>query len=161
MLTRATLTLPVSCTAVALLTQSALGSRKKRRIGQLVAKRPVDRAYVTTAERNVLVEKSLPGVEGKIISINRVKRPPKWVGGKHYHSGPTYVYVLEGTFTVEKKGKPAQTFGAGELYEETMGNPMQAFNKSADGAPGRPGAERRRASDVPGRVASPLRVISA
>ena len=120
MLTRARLMLPLSCAAVALIAQPALAQEKKQE-------------YVTTAERNVLVEKALPGVEGKIISINHVKMPPEWVGGKHYHSGPTYVYVLEGTFTVEEEGKPAQTFEAGELYEEPMGNPMQAFNKSADG----------------------------
>ena len=120
MLTRAKLMLPVSGAAVALLTQPALAQEKKEE-------------YVTSAERNVLVEKALPGAEGKIISINHVKMPPEWVGGRHYHSGPTYVYVLEGTFTVEEEGKPAPTFEAGELYEEPMGNAMQAFNKSTDG----------------------------
>lgn len=120
MLTRARLIVPLSCAAVAVVTQSALAQEEKEE-------------YVTTAERNVLVEKPLPGVEGKIISINHVKMPPEWVGGKHYHSGPTYVYVLDGTFTVEEEGKPAQTFEAGELYQEPMGNAMQAFNTSADG----------------------------
>ena len=89
---------------------------------------------MTTAERNVLVEEALPGVEGKIISINHVKMPPEWVGGKHYHSGPTYVYVLKGSLTIDEKGKPEQTFKAGQLYEEPLGNTMQAFNKSADEA---------------------------
>ena len=120
MLTRARLMLPLSCAAVALVAQPALAQEKKQE-------------YVTTAERNVLVEKAVPGVEGKIISINHVKMPPEWVGGKHYHSGPTYVYVLKGTLTIEEEGKPTQTFEAGELYEEPMGTPMQAFNKSADG----------------------------
>jgi quercetin dioxygenase-like cupin family protein len=120
MLTRTTLILPLSCAAVALVTQAALAQEEKQE-------------YVTTAERNVLVEEALPGVDGKIISINHVKMPPEWVGGKHYHSGPTYVYVLKGTFTVEEEGKPAQTFEAGEMYEEPRGSPMQAFNKSADG----------------------------
>ncbi|MGH6895449.1 MAG: cupin domain-containing protein [Geminicoccaceae bacterium] len=88
--------------------------------------------YVSKAERNVLVEKPLPGAEGKMISINLFKLPAEYVGGKHYHSGPTYVYVLKGMLTIEEVGKPAQTFEAGELYEEPIGNPMQAFNKSAD-----------------------------
>ena len=120
MLTRTKLALPLSCAAVALATQPALAQDEKKE-------------YVTTAERNVLLEESLPGVEGKIISINHVKMPPEWVGGKHYHSGPTYVYILDGTFTVEEEGKPAQTFEAGELYQEPVGNPMVAFNRSADG----------------------------
>jgi quercetin dioxygenase-like cupin family protein len=89
--------------------------------------------YVSTAERNVLVEEALAGTEGKIVSINHFKMPAEWVGGKHYHSGPTYVYVLKGTLTIEEEGKPTQTFEAGDLYVEPIGNPMQAFNKSADG----------------------------
>jgi len=113
------LMLPLSCAAVALVAQPAVAQEKKEE-------------YVTKAERNVMVEKPLPGTEGKMISINHFKLPTEYVGGKHYHSGPTYVYVLKGTFTVEEEGKPAQTFEAGQLYEEPIGNPMQAFNKSAD-----------------------------
>jgi quercetin dioxygenase-like cupin family protein len=52
------------------------------------------------------------------------------VGGKHYHTGPVYVYVLEGSFTVDEQGKPRQTFTAGQLYEEPIGTPMQARNIS-------------------------------
>jgi quercetin dioxygenase-like cupin family protein len=110
--------LPLSCAAVALLAQPALAQEKKE--------------YVATAERTVLVEKPLPGVDGKIVSINLFKLPPEYVGGKHYHSGPTYVYVLKGTLTIEEDGKPTQAFEAGQVYEEPIGNPMQGFNKSAD-----------------------------
>ena len=117
MLTRVILSM--SCAAVALTAHLALAQQDKQE-------------YVSKAERDVLLEKPLFGGEGKTISINRFKLPPEYVGGKHYHSGPTYVYVLKGTFTVEEEGKPAQTFAAGEVYEEPIGNPMQAFNKSAD-----------------------------
>lgn len=113
------LMLPLSCAVLALIAQPALAEQQKEE-------------YVSTAEKNVLLEKPLPGVEGKIISINHFKMPPEWVGGRHYHSGPAYVYVLKGTFTVEEDGKPVQAFEAGQLYEEPTGNPMQAFNKSAD-----------------------------
>src|ERR671919_1912645 len=119
MAARVSLMLPLSCVAVALITQAAVAQEQKEE-------------YVSTAERNVLVEEALAGAEGKIVSINHFKMPSEWVGGKHYHSGPTYVYVLKGTFTVEEEGKPAQTFQAGELYVEPVGNPMKAFNKSAD-----------------------------
>jgi quercetin dioxygenase-like cupin family protein len=119
MLDRLSLMLPLSCAAVALITQTALAQEQKEE-------------YVSKAERNVLIEKPLPGADGKIVSINHFRLPTEYVGGKHYHSGPTYVYVLKGTFTVEEQGKPAQTFEAGQLYEEPIGNPMQAFNQSAD-----------------------------
>jgi quercetin dioxygenase-like cupin family protein len=119
MFDRLSLMLPLSCAAVALITQTALAQEQKEE-------------YVSKAERNVLIEKPLPGADGKIVSINHFRLPTEYVGGKHYHSGPTYVYVLKGTFTVEEQGKPAQTFEAGQLYEEPIGNPMQAFNQSAD-----------------------------
>ena len=119
MLDRLSLMVPLSCAAVALITQTALAQEQKEE-------------YVSKAERNVLIEKPLPGADGKIVSINHFRLPTEYVGGKHYHSGPTYVYVLKGTFTVEEQGKPAQTFEAGQLYEEPIGNPMQAFNQSAD-----------------------------
>lgn len=118
MLMRARFVLPI-CAALALIAQPAVAQEKKEE-------------YVSTAERNVLVEKPLPGVDGKFVSINHFRMPPDWVGGRHYHSGPTYVYVLKGTLTIEEDGKPTQTFEAGQLYEEPIGNPMQGFNKSAD-----------------------------
>jgi len=111
--------LALSCAVLALTTQPAAAQEQEEE-------------YVTTAERNVLLEEALPGIEGKIVSINHFVMPTEWTGGKHYHSGPTYVYVLKGTFTVEEEGKPARTFQAGELYVEPIGSPMQAFNKSAE-----------------------------
>ncbi len=88
--------------------------------------------YVSKAERTTLSEKPLRGVEGEMISINRLKLPAGFVGGKHYHSGPVYVYIQKGTFKVEEEGGLVKTFKAGELYEEPVGKTMQAFNKSAD-----------------------------
>jgi quercetin dioxygenase-like cupin family protein len=89
-------------------------------------------AYVSKAERTILLEKPLAGLKGKMISINRFKLPAGFVGGNHYHSGPVYVYIQKGTFEVEEEGGLVKTFEAGELYEEPIGTPMQAFNKSAD-----------------------------
>ena len=73
MVTRLELMLPLSCTAVALIAQPALAQEKTEE-------------YVSTAERKVLIEQPLPGVDGKYVSINHFKMPPEWVGGKHYHS---------------------------------------------------------------------------
>ena len=113
--------LPLSCALIGLVAPSALAQEPKEE-------------YVSTAERNVLLEEALAGTEGKIVSINHFTMPAEWVGGKHYHSGPTYVYVLKGTLTIEEEGKPTQTFKAGDLYVEPIGNPMQPFNESADEA---------------------------
>jgi quercetin dioxygenase-like cupin family protein len=113
--------LRLSCAAVVLIAQPALAQETKEE-------------YVPQAERNILVEEPLAGVDGKIVSINHFKMPPEYVGGKHYHSGPTYLYVLGGTLTVEEEGKPTQTLEAGQVYEESIGSPHQSSNQSADEA---------------------------
>lgn len=109
-----------------LMTAIAMGA-----IGVRVASAQEPKAiYVPTADLNTLVDKPLPGVEGKHLTILRGAFPAGWVGGRHYHTGPVYVYVLEGHFTVDEQGKPRQTFTAGQLYEEPIGTPMQARNIS-------------------------------
>jgi quercetin dioxygenase-like cupin family protein len=75
-----------------------------------------------------LVDKPLHGADGKQVTILHGTFPAGWVGGKHYHSGPVFVYVLEGAFTINEQGKPSQTFTAGQLYEEPIGTPMQVRN---------------------------------
>jgi quercetin dioxygenase-like cupin family protein len=89
------------------------------------------RVYASSSSRKKLADKPLPGVDGKHVTILQGAFPAGWVGGRHYHSGPVYVYVLEGRFTVDEQGKPPQTFTAGQLYEEPIGTPMQARNISA------------------------------
>ena len=86
--------------------------------------------YLPTAALKTLAEKPLHGVDGKQVTILHGAFPGGWVGGKHYHTGPVYVYVLEGSFTVDELGKPRQTFTVGQLYEEPIGTPMQARNIS-------------------------------
>ena len=86
--------------------------------------------YLPTADLKTLVEKPLHGIDGKHVTIVHGVFPVGWVGGRHYHTGPVYVYVIEGSFTVDEQGKPRQTFTAGQLYEEPIGTPMQARNIS-------------------------------
>ncbi|MGH6920936.1 MAG: cupin domain-containing protein [Geminicoccaceae bacterium] len=113
--------LHLTCAAVVLIAQPASAQETKEE-------------YVPQAERNILVEKPLSGVDGKIVSINYFKMSPEYAGGMHSHSGPTYLYVLKGTLTVEEEGKPAQTLEAGQIYEEPIGSAHQSSNQSADEA---------------------------
>jgi len=85
-------------------------------------------------QRVMLKEGPLHGADGKMIHIERIAIPPGWVGGKHYHAGPVFVYVLKGNFSVEEEGKPRQTFKAGDLYEEPVGTPMQARVAETEGS---------------------------
>lgn len=82
------------------------------------------------AERKPLFIGPLHGTDGREVTIEQFTFPPGWVGDKHYHTGPVFVYILEGAFAVTEQGKKDQTFNAGALYEEPIGTPMQARNLS-------------------------------
>lgn len=86
--------------------------------------------YVPRAETKKLVETALHGVAGKKVTIVQFKLSPEWMGGKHYHTGPVFVYVAKGALTIEEAGKPQQTFRAGQLYVEPIGQTMRGRNLS-------------------------------
>ena len=87
--------------------------------------------YVSKAKVKSLAQVPLAGVEGKEVIIKHLAVPPGFVGGKHMHPRPVFVYVLEGTFTVETGGKTL-TFQAGELFPEPLGLTMRGKNLSTD-----------------------------
>ncbi len=86
--------------------------------------------YVSKARAKTLHQAPLQGVAGKEMVVKHFAAPPKFVGGKHMHPGPVFVYVLEGELTVELAGK-AKTFKAGELYAEDINAAMVGRNLSA------------------------------
>ncbi len=85
--------------------------------------------YKPKVEVTKLLQGSLAGVEGKDVIITHFALPPGHVGGRHFHPGPVFVYVLEGALTIETGGKN-QTISAGELYQEPLRQEMQARNLS-------------------------------
>ena len=85
--------------------------------------------YVTKARAKTLHQGPLHGVEGKEMIVKHFSIPPEYVGGKHLHPGPVFVYVLEGVLTVELDGE-TKTFSAGELYPEDIDAPMIGKNLS-------------------------------
>ena len=88
--------------------------------------------YVSTAKATKLLESPLAGVEGKTVHIVHFSAPAGFVGGKHSHPGPVFVYILEGQLTVEVEGMEPVTLGPGDLYAEPVGSKtMQPFNKSS------------------------------
>jgi len=88
--------------------------------------------YVSPARMERLSQREIQDQQ-VVVTIDRYTLGVGYVGGRHYHSGPVTVYVLEGAFTIDEDGKPQRTFHAGETYEEPVGMPMQARNLSADG----------------------------
>jgi quercetin dioxygenase-like cupin family protein len=85
--------------------------------------------YVPKVNAKTLYKAPLQGVEGKEVVVKHFGIPPKFVGGKHVHPGPVFVYVLEGEFTVET-ADGTKTFRAGELYPESINEAMVGRNLS-------------------------------
>ena len=85
--------------------------------------------YKPKAMVQTLHQAPLPGMEGKEMVVKHLALPPDFVGGRHYHPGPVFVYVLEGELAVVIGGE-TKTFSAGELYAEDIGDVMQGKNLS-------------------------------
>ncbi len=90
--------------------------------------RAAEHEYKPKAKVTALIEEALPGVAGKKVIIKHLAFPPGFVGGKHFHPGPVYLYVLEGALTIETEGGGTQTISAGGLYKEPLGRTMRGRN---------------------------------
>jgi quercetin dioxygenase-like cupin family protein len=99
------------------------------------AAKAAEQEYKPKANVTTLLQTALAGVEGKKVIIKHFDIPPGFVGGKHFHPGPVFVYVLEGEFTIETEEVGRQTFKAGELYQEPVRRPMRGRNLSRLKAP--------------------------
>ena len=90
--------------------------------------------YKPKADVTALLQVPLAGVEGKEVIIKHFSFPPGFVGGKHFHPGPVFVYVLEGEITIETEGAATSTILAGELYQEPLRRTMRGKNLSTKDA---------------------------
>lgn len=86
--------------------------------------------YVSKAKAKILHKAPLQGVEGKEMVVKHYALPSEYVGGKHMHPGPVFVYVLEGELTIELASE-TKTIKAGELYAEEINAAMVGKNLSA------------------------------
>ncbi len=93
-----------------------------------------EQEYKPKVKVTSLVEAPLVGVEGKKVIIKHFELPPGYVGGKHFHPGPVFVYVLEGELTINTEKAGRQIMRAGELYQEPIRSVMQARNLSTTDA---------------------------
>jgi quercetin dioxygenase-like cupin family protein len=85
--------------------------------------------YVPKVVVDSLYEDALADVDGKTVIVKHFTVPAGFVGGKHYHPGNVFVYVLEGAIDVETENG-VLTVGAGELYPEVPGMEMLGKNSS-------------------------------
>ena len=88
-----------------------------------------EKEHISKALMTELYKAPLQGVDGKEIIVAHFAAPPGFVGGKHMHPGPVFVYVLEGELTMELEGE-TKTFKQGELYPEAINAAMLPKNLS-------------------------------
>ena len=86
--------------------------------------------YKAKVEVTTLLQAPLEETEGKEVIITHLAIPPGFVGGRHFHPGSVFIYVLEGSLTLEMEGDAPRTINAGELYQEPLQRVMQAKNLS-------------------------------
>ncbi len=91
-----------------------------------------EKEYKSKAKATELIQEPLPGVAGKKVIIKHFALPPGHVGGKHFHPGPVYVYVVEGALNIETEGEGTRTISAGRLYKEPLGRTMRVRNLSTN-----------------------------
>ncbi len=83
------------------------------------------------AKTRILLEQKLSGLPGFKIQIVYVDGPPGWVGGRHYHPGHVFGYVLEGTYELNFEDLTSRTIRAGEVFYETPNTVMRSRNGSS------------------------------
>jgi len=66
-------------------------------------------------KRTILFRGNLDGAEGKEVVIFIADLAPGAVGSKHYHPGPEFFYVLEGTLAHQPEGGPEHLMKVGDF----------------------------------------------
>jgi len=84
-----------------------------------------------------LMTRDLPGIEGKEMLVLLVEYPPGGVSLPHRHDASVFVYVLEGTVTMQVAGSAPATLKAGETFYEAPGDVHVTSANASSTAPAR------------------------
>lgn len=86
-----------------------------------------------TAQQRALLSKTdisdAPGKEGVVLSV---RIPAGLAGGKHFHPGDEFLYLVEGALTIEIDGKPPVTLGPGDTLHIPANAVHRALNPNAN-----------------------------
>ena len=81
----------------------------------------VANAQQPSIKRTGVLDTDMAGMEGKQAHMWIADVAPGAETGKHTHPTPRFVYVMEGSVTLEIEGQPARTFQVGEGFQEMPG----------------------------------------
>ena len=82
-------------------------------------------------KRTELLKTAIEGMEGKEGVIYIAELAPGAMAGKHFHPGPEFAYILDGSLTLENEGQAPKTFKAGEAFHNPAKIVHDAKNASA------------------------------
>ena len=122
-----------------LVTTTAVGLTIGAIFGQANPPAPAASSQDEPIKRTVLFRGDLEGVPGKEIVIFIADLAPGAVGDKHYHPGPEFFYVIEGTLAHEPNGGSAHMMKTGAFGS----NPNNGIHLIKNPSP----TERARAID--------------
>ena len=83
------------------------------------------------AKSTLLLEQELEGLPGYVVQIVLVEGPPGWVGGRHYHPGHLFGYILEGSYELNFDDLTSRIVGPGEVFYESPNTVMRSRNGSS------------------------------
>ena len=83
------------------------------------------------AKTTVLFTQKLEGLPGFSVQVVLVEGPPGWVGGRHYHPGHVFVYMLDGTYQLNYDDLTSRTVLPGEVFYEAPNSVMRSKNGSS------------------------------
>ena len=86
--------------------------------------------YISKAKSTTLLKTTLAGMKGKEVNIVRGSLPSGFVGGKHFHTGHVFIYILEGSLIMEMEGDAPRKLEAGDVFQEPQGRTMLVRNLS-------------------------------
>lgn len=91
-------------------------------------------AAAPAVTRTILLRQDM-SLAGREALMVLVELPPGSAEGRHTHNAEAYVFVEEGSITLEHEGQPTRTLKAGEVFHVPSGHVHEA--KNTTGAPAR------------------------
>src|ERR1700687_4113546 len=79
-------------------------------------------------KRTVLLRQDMT-IPGREAVMTLVELPPGASEGRHTHPAEVYVFVQEGTISLEREGKPTESFKAGDVFSIAPGQIHTGTNK--------------------------------
>jgi quercetin dioxygenase-like cupin family protein len=87
----------------------------------------LDAQQAPAVKRSILLKQDM-SVPGREAVMAMVELPPGSQEGRHTHAAELYVFVVEGTISLENEGQPTATLKAGDVFFVAPGKIHQAIN---------------------------------